>query len=181
MSENTNQVLHNDIIFIAGIHGVGKSTLCKNVAKMHNVKHIVASELISTKLITKGVDFTDIKDNQRSIITRLKEELKENGTLLFDGHFTLLTADKNIWKIPEDTFKEINPKRIILLIDKPINIQKKLMKRDGLKHDINLIEKLQYEEVRYAKDISIILNIELDVIDINDRDDIMCHLNKILE
>lgn len=36
----------SNIIFIAGIHGVGKSTLCKKLSSRYNIEHYSASELI---------------------------------------------------------------------------------------------------------------------------------------
>ena len=38
--------LTNYIIFIGGIHGVGKGTICKEIASKTDIIHITASEII---------------------------------------------------------------------------------------------------------------------------------------
>ena len=36
-----------NIIFVGGIHGVGKTTFCKNIVKKSELEHFSSSELIS--------------------------------------------------------------------------------------------------------------------------------------
>jgi len=38
--------MNKEIIFIGGIHGVGKGTLCKRIASDLNIIHLSASEVL---------------------------------------------------------------------------------------------------------------------------------------
>jgi adenylate kinase len=89
----------NKVFFIGGIHGVGKTTFCKQlITNLNNFKHLSASDIIkkyknSDEFDTKRVK--DIDKNQLLLINGLKKEKKDSNILL-DGHFVLLDKEDNI-------------------------------------------------------------------------------------
>lgn len=48
--------MKDDIIFIGGIHSVGKGTLCKNVTSGLNVIHLAASETLSFEQVKEWLE-----------------------------------------------------------------------------------------------------------------------------
>lgn len=150
------------IIFVGGIHGVGKTTLCKSLCTEFNIKHYSASELISE---VRQINFhtnkqTDnIETNQDALITAINEFLDFNTYYLLDGHFCLLTQDEKVSRIPVSLFSAISPMSIILLHDDPKKINTRLMGRDREKYNIDLLVSLQEEETIYSEYIANHLNI----------------------
>jgi len=152
------------MIFISGVHGVGKSYFCDMVKKELGINAFTASQLIEKKknrVFDSNKRIKDIDDNQRLLIESLEELRKKGSSFILDGHFCLLDAEGIIKRIPRETFEEIKPDYIVLLTEKPEIISKRREKRDGLKIDISDIKKFQDAEIDYAKEIANLLGVEL--------------------
>lgn len=63
-----------NIIFIGGIHGVGKGTLCEKVCNKLNIKHLSASEVLKWEEISEKENklVKDFTLTQNRLITNLK-------------------------------------------------------------------------------------------------------------
>lgn len=146
----------NNIIFIGGIHGVGKGTICKKIESKTNLIHITASEILKWNEIssTSNKLVSNISSTQEKLIHGLKNLIKKDKEYLLDGHFCLLNSFKEPCKIDEETFDNINPKIIAIVIDDVENISKRLENRDNKKYDIIVLNKLQEMEIEYAKYLS---------------------------
>lgn len=144
------------IIFIAGVHGVGKTTLCKDVAAKFNIEHFSASNLISRSkeekyLRSKRVE--NIVGNQDDLVVAINKHFNSTKWYLLDGHFCLLNKDNEITQIPYSTYEGISPSAILVLVDKPENIYARLSSRDSIRHDLALLRSFQEQEILYAEDI----------------------------
>lgn len=146
----------NNIIFIGGIHGVGKGTICKEIALKTNLIHITASEILKWNEIssTSNKLVSNISSTQERLIHGLKNLIEKDKQYLLDGHFCLLNSLGEPCKIDEETFDNINPKIISIVIDDVKNIYKRLESRDNKKYDIIVLDKLQEMEIEYAKYLS---------------------------
>lgn len=154
------------MIFVSGIHGVGKSYFCRLVSEKIGLKYYTASQLIAGKrkasfLSDKHV--AEIKDNQSWLLEALKDLSMAGGDFILDGHFCLLDEAGVVTRIPEKTFVDLKPDRIVLLTEKPEVISERRLQRDGVKQDISEIEAFQNEECRYAREISELLNVPLEI------------------
>ncbi|MCL6750760.1 AAA family ATPase [Nostoc sp. CCCryo 231-06] len=150
------------IIFVGGVHGVGKTNLCKNIELRFNIEHFSASNLITREkaeehLRNKQVE--NIAGNQDILVKSINKYLKNDNTYLIDGHFCLLNKDNEITKIPYSTFEGISPSAIIVLFEEPENISTRLSSRDSIKHDLPLLRSFQEQEIYYAEYIRDKLNI----------------------
>ena len=154
--------MHHKIIFIGGVHGIGKTTLCKSVCSKFNVIHYSASELI-TKY--SHIEFPsnrrieNINRSQDALIRAINKDLDNNKNYLLDGHFCLLDQDGEITKIPLSTFTAISPMAIILLYDNPSNIYFRLQDRDREIYDMDLLLSFQEQELHYSQSVATKLNI----------------------
>lgn len=150
------------MIFISGIHGVGKTYFCSKVKEELNIESYSASQLISQK---KGQTFLkdklveNIDDNQHLLLEALKDLRHNKKEFILDGHFCLLDSDGEITRIPNKTFYELRPDSVILLTEKPEIIAARRLKRDGISQEINEIQKFQNAEENYAAEISQTLDI----------------------
>ncbi len=150
------------IIFVGGVHGVGKTTLCTTIASRFNIKHFSASNLISIEkeeehLSTKQVE--NIVKNQDILVTAINKNFESEEWYLLDGHFCLLNKNNEVTKIPYSTYEGICPSAILVLIDQPENIYTRLSARDSIKHEVALLRSFQEQELSYAEYIRDRLNI----------------------
>lgn len=148
--------VRSDIIFIGGIHGVGKGTVCKEIASKTDYIHITASELLKWNEISidNNKFVKNIISTQERLIIGLNRIIQKNVKYLLDGHFCLLDLNGLPSKISEDTFDKINPKIIVIVSGDIDKIAKRLKDRDAMIYDFDILNKLQQMEIEYAKYLS---------------------------
>lgn len=152
------------MIFISGVHGVGKSYFCDLVKKELGVETFTASQLIEKKknaVFGSDKRINNIDDNQRLLVEALEELKTTDSYFILDGHFCLLDVEGKIKRIPRETFEELNPSSIVLLTEKPEVISERREKRDGLKVEVSEIREFQDAEIVYAHEIANQLGVEL--------------------
>ena len=160
------------MIFVGGIHGVGKTSFCKEVSLHFGMKWYSASSIIMNYKKKNSIEknskyVTDISTNQ-DVLMKFIMNVDGTDEYILDGHFCLLDSSGKITRIELDVFTTIRPKILIVIIDTPKNIQKKLLERDGVYYELKIIERFLNEEAEYAKEIERILNINLYFIKSND-------------
>ena len=156
--------MKGDILFVGGIHGVGKGTLCRNVASELNIIHLTASEVLKWSDFT--IDSTDkcvadIPATQNRLLVNLEKIVQPEQTYLLDGHFCLFNDKGKIEKVPNETFIEINPMKLVLVTENPEIIGGRLSQRDGKEYDVCHLKRMQELEKEHALHISKLLNIEM--------------------
>ncbi|HEY0735701.1 MAG TPA: ATP-binding protein [Herpetosiphonaceae bacterium] len=152
------------IIFVGGIHGVGKTQFCKTITEHVHIDHASASDLIrqAGKLLsTTEKQVEKVAENQDLLIYALSQYVSDFQVLLLDGHFCLLDKQLNIQLIPLATFQHIAPKAVVVVTDKPEIIVERLLKRDGKSYALDLIKRFQENEIDYAEHVCKNLNIPL--------------------
>jgi adenylate kinase len=147
----------NKIIFIGGIHGVGKTTFRKALGAHLEIKHFSASELIQRSRqenpsTTKRVE--DINENQDLFPSALFRYTSSGHWNVIDGHFCLLDKDGNVTKIPAATFKKMSPSAILTIFDDVEKIRQRLQARDKSYYEPDLIRLFQDKEIEYSKYIA---------------------------
>lgn len=173
----------NGIAFIGGIHGVGKSTICQHICRELNMEYLSASELLKwqrTNEDSKNKNVKDIPDTQNRLIIGLTKKIQDGKHYLLDGHYCLLDSHNEIVNIPFDTFKQINPISLNLILGDISEIKKRLETRDNKLYEYNLLESLQNEELTYAKYLSITLGITLNIGTQNDYSELLILIRKTL-
>lgn len=153
--------MHHKIIFIGGVHGVGKTTLCESVCSKFDVIHNSASDLIKKYSLIEfpsNARIENINRNQDALIRAINKYLDTNKNYLLDGHFCLLDQDGVITKIPLSTFTAISPMAIILLHDDPSNIHSRLKDRDKEIYDVDLLLSFQEQELHDSRSVATKLN-----------------------
>lgn len=151
------------IIFVGGIHGVGKGTLCQQIRSKYEILHFSASHLLKWTEIglpanKKVVDF-DL--TQKRLLKGIDENIPKGELAILDGHFTLLNNEGLPEVINEETFYKINPLAIVIILENIDIISKRLADRDSAIYNINTLSKMQEMELDQAKKISSILDIPL--------------------
>lgn len=154
------------MIFVSGVHGVGKSHFCDVVKTTLGFATFLASDLISER---KNAGYPadkrihDIDDNQSYLISAVNELNAKDPFYLLDGHFCLLNEEGKVTRIPKETFISLKPDAIVLLTESPEVIAMRRKQRDNIECDINKIQHFQKEEIAYATEIANILGVPLKV------------------
>lgn len=149
------------IIFVGGIHGVGKSTLCKEIAESMPINYYSCSELISKKIKIDSVNkkVSNITVNQDILIEAVKEFVPNNIDLLLDGHFCLQNKKGDIEKIPLTTFERLGIGDIIIITNDLNIIVNNLYKRDSKEYKPTFIDEFQRLELEYSYKVSSSINV----------------------
>ena len=145
-----------NIIFVGGIHGVGKGTICKAIARSNNIIHYSASEIIRWKEISlkENKQVLDITSTQKRLLTGLEMLIKDDNLYILDAHYCLLNARRKPERINEETFHLINPKVFAIVVEKEEVIYERLKDRDSIHYDLSLLQEFQKMEIEYAKFLS---------------------------
>lgn len=156
-----NPEMQKNIIFLGGVHGVGKNTLCSVSLSDTHIIALSASEVLRWSEISpkENKKVNDINATQDRLIEGLRRMVELDRKYVLDGHFCLIDKDGEVKRVPFETFRAINPSGIVVLTDSPSLIVKRLRERDNTKYAASLIDSFQQEEVAYAKEVANILSI----------------------
>lgn len=146
----------NNIIFIGGIHGVGKGTLCKKICNELNLQHLSASDVLKWEEISEKENklVKDFTSTQNRLITNLQQIVNENERYVLDGHYCLLNMDNLPEKIDFDTFRALNPFAFIIVVDDVDEVKRRLESRDKREYDHELLFEFQQQELDYSKELA---------------------------
>ena len=145
------------LIFLAGIFGVGKSTLAVNLSRKLNIPEFSASDLISksnNELYGANKFVKDASDNQNILVHEVQNLLTQNTSILLAGHFCIFNKDYSVNILPSTFFEQVTIKQIILLKANVSRIMQNLLRRDGNNYNMNNLEQLQNAEILQAAKIS---------------------------
>jgi adenylate kinase len=169
----------DNIAFIGGIHGVGKSTICRKICDEAKLEYLSASELIKWNDINEDIQnkkVRNIPSTQDRLIIGLTNSIQKNKFYILDGHYCLLDEKNEIVGIPLDTFKLINPFSLNIVLGDIIEIKNRLERRDNRLYDQELLTRMQECELKYARYLSNTLGVPLNIGTQNDFSELLTSL-----
>lgn len=156
------------VIFLAGVHGVGKGFLGAPVASSMGIAHLTASQLIREEKgqATWGLDkkTSDLDDNQLALIRAVAQRRLSNPNILLDGHFVLRDAHGVLTPLATSVFKELHLTGVILLTETERVIASRLALRDKGTPNVQAISELAEAELAHAQVVCNELGLPLVVI-----------------
>jgi adenylate kinase len=140
-------------VFVAGVHGVGKTYMCERAGALLGVIHASASKLIREQLALPVWNtnklVSDIQGNQRALIAAIQRYGDEQRVILLDGHFLLRDASGKLTETPIDVFASLNLAGVVLLEKELEAIRRQIAARDGYEPDAApLLDAMQAERHR---------------------------------
>lgn len=171
-------------IFVAGIHGAGKTYSTKLACKNLGLMHATASELIREERGKSSWDsskiVSEIEQNQQALVSASRRIRETGTTLVLDGHFVLRQAPGKHKKLSTEIFRELNCSSI-LLIQTPIPevLERLRVRKDTSWSEEELIIFSETENI-HSIDIATALNIPLTVLDARKTEDIEIEIEKYL-
>ncbi|MDN5201955.1 ATP-binding protein [Fulvivirgaceae bacterium BMA10] len=172
--------MYQNIIFIGGIHGVGKGNVCTKIQQKMDLEHLSASEVLKWSEVSPDTSnklVKDISDTQDRLINRLKSLINPNKRYILDGHFCLFDAFGKIHKIPLTTFEKISPFVISVVTSDVEIVNERLRKRDGKSYSQNILNEMQETEIDQAVSIANSLNIPFFIIKNDDSSELVKFLS----
>lgn len=143
------------VIFIAGVHGVGKTTLCSGISDSQGFIHKSASQLIreakASAIARNGKAVADIPGNQQLLIDAVSLITQSGKTLLLDGHLALLNSARRAEALPTKVFADLGIDGVVMIHDNPTSIVARIKQRDGGGIGLDEIKALQAVENSRAK------------------------------
>ncbi len=177
--------MSRNIIFLSGVHGVGKTTFAEEVSRKISRLLIESSSNLIRKynkeLVNQDKIVEDMNKNQNILVEAVQKYLNQESTYILDGHFILLDSEYNFEKVPENIFELLEIDFIFNLVLDPEIIIERLNKRDNKKYDIDFIRKFQDMELNRAKEVSGNLKIKHFIIDLENEKDINLAIKKVLQ
>lgn len=154
------------MILVCGIHGVERESFFSDLAEKTGLPVISAKSLIKNGCPTfyDKKSIIDYKDNQRALLEELKKLHIQKHNFILDGHLCLLDKNNRIHRIDMNFIQQMLIDSMILLVDSPTSIKKNLENHDRLEWSNNFIESFQNGEIKYAKEISQKLKIDLQIL-----------------
>lgn len=166
-------ITESPFIFLGGVHGVGKTTLCDQVFVPYGYRCVTASSLIKVQgfRFDQNKRVESVADNQIVLMEQLVLEKQHHDRLLLDGHYCLINSKNQFEPIDIEVFRKMSPDILIMLKDSPDKIVRRLKNRDGNGKEWgrSFVEQFQEIEEKHAQHIAHELNIPLQIIS-NDED-----------
>jgi len=160
LSREPRIVVNGSTIFIAGVYGTGKSTICSALAERLHIPAFSASDLISAINGERyGADkaVVDKDNNQVLLAERVQELNSKNREILLAGHFCIFNAHNGVEILPESVYSALNITKIVLLEADVQDIISNLRRRDekdySEKSVTALIEKEREQSERISKQL----------------------------
>lgn len=144
-------------IFVAGVYGVGKSTICADLAKMSGIPSYSAGDLISQvngEIYGANKAVKNKGRNQELLALAVDEKLKCSPTILLAGHFCIFNKYNRVDKLPSNVFKRLHIEQILLLEANKDRIIMNLNRRDGKQYTVQQISELIAAERERAEEIA---------------------------
>ena len=170
-------------IFIAGIYGVGKTTMCQSYSEKYSCIHKSASQLIKeakpTAIAVNSKQVKDINGNQKILIASVAKIRESGRNLLLDGHFSILNSENKPVALDTNVFSDLGINAIIVISDEPDSIAQRLEYRDDTSSKEIDVSEFQNLEVSRAKEVAKDLNLpffEIKAFDQNSFDQIVSNL-----
>ncbi|WP_342609244.1 ATP-binding protein [Vibrio tritonius] len=139
-------------IFVSGIHGVGKGTLCQEIKNRLNIESHSCSDLIKeySNYIEKDKCVDNAEFNQLALLKGLQEIT--SPAILLDGHFCLLGKDFQVINLEFKTFESISPNKVLLVTCDELKVSDRIFNRDGKRIEVKALKELQQSEKYRAQE-----------------------------
>ena len=154
------------VIFVAGVHGVGKTTCCTEATKILLVPHYTASSVIKSEKasaisgLSKKV--RDVNENQDHLINGVQKIIDAGARrFILDGHFTILSSQGQVMAIDVEVFARLNIGAVVVYQDDPHQIHARLHIRDKSGSDVVSITAHQNMELEHARAVTATLQVPI--------------------
>ena len=170
-------------IFVAGIYGTGKSTLCSALSERLHIPAFSAGDLISAvngERYGANKAVADKDNNQVLLAERVRELGQEHEQVILAGHFCIFNSGNGVEVLPESVYHTLNISRIVLLEADTRTIIEHLKHRDGKDYTEESVAALSKKERDQSERIAEQLKCPLDIYKMTFTDENLDHVAELL-
>lgn len=148
----------SSLVFVGGVHGVGKTTISRKVATLLSATHASAGSLIA-EAAQRGVitvsagskAVSDVDGNQTLLLHGLASlRARTSRPLVIDGHLCLMKGTGEIAEIGIEVFQAIEPAAVLLVVSDPLIVHARLSERGGDVPSLDVVRALSAREASRA-------------------------------
>ncbi|CAN7779682.1 ATP-binding protein [Variovorax sp. LjRoot84] len=156
-------------IFVAGVHGAGKTFVIKPACQRLGLVHATASQLIREERGLASWNaakvVSEVDQNQLALISAARRVRNGGRTLVLDGHFVLRRAPGDHEKLSIDVFRALECSSVLLLrCTVPVLLERLQARQDMSWNEAELAAFSEAEEAHGA-DVAQALSIPLVALD----------------
>ena len=154
------------MIFVTGIHGVGKTTYCEMLSKAFGIPYYSAGKILTYVGVQHESDkyVKDIAKNQKVLVNVLRAVKNEVNDFILDGHMSLINEYGKFEGIKIETFQQLGVTEIIYLLENASVVQKNLFNRDENMWTEEFIQKFIKYDLNYTQLVAEAINVPLHII-----------------
>lgn len=147
--------MKDGIIFVAGIYGVGKSTLCERLGLSIGIPCYSAGDLISAlngETYGRNKTVVNKEKNQDILVAAVNDRLQKDTAFILAGHFCIFDKSFNVERLPESVFSLMPISKVILLESEVTKVSENLRYRDSRCYPLDALKSLkQCEKMQCEK------------------------------
>lgn len=155
-------------VFVAGIHGVGKTYLASRAAPYAGMTHTSASKLIKEERAlttwSKDKHVVDVDENQLALAAAVRRHNKLGTRLLLDGHFVLLGESDELILLGVNVFSTLSLRSVILVEEDLLTVARRIADRDQHNVSIDHMHGFMMAERGQAQKVCAVLHIPLTIL-----------------
>ena len=156
-------------VFVAGVHGAGKTFAVKPACQKLGLVHATASQLIKEErghATWNGAKMvSDVDQNQAALISAARRIRESGAALVIDGHFVLRRAPGIHERLPVDVFRGLECSSVLLIRSPvPILLERLNARQDTSWTEVELTEFSMAEDAHSAE-VTEVLGIPLKILD----------------
>lgn len=157
------------IIFVAGVHGAGKTFATKPACRKLGLVHATASQLIKEERGQATWDgakmVSEVGHNQAALISAARRIRKSGATLVIDGHFVLRRAPGIHERLSIDVFRALECSSVLLIRSPvPVLLDRLHARQDMSWTEAELADFSKAEDVHSAE-VTKVLGLRLKTLD----------------
>lgn len=156
-------------IFVAGVHGAGKTFATKPACQKLGLVHATASQLIKDERGQTSWDnakvVSDVDQNQMALISAARRIRESGATLVIDGHFVLRRAPGSHERLAIDVFRALECSSVLLIrCPIPVLLERLHARQDSSWTEAEVTDFSKAEDAHSAE-VAQVMGIPLKVLD----------------
>lgn len=170
-------------IFVAGVHGAGKTFATKPACQKLGLVHATASQLIKQERGLASWDaskvVSDVDQNQVALVSAARRIREAGATLVLDGHLVLRRASGEHERISVDVFRSLGCSAILLIRSPVAVLQERLHARQDTSWSDDELAAFSNAEDEHGQDVAQALDIPLTMLDAPSVDLVVSWLDRL--
>ena len=170
-------------IFVAGVHGAGKTFAAKPACEKLGLIHATASQLIREERGQASWDaakvVSEVAQNQLALVSAARRVRESGAKLVLDGHFVLRRAVGDHERLPTEVFRALGCTAVLLIrCPAPVLLERLQAREDKSWNETELAIFSEAEE-KHGIHVARVLNIPMVILDLPSPQEMETYLQRL--